>query len=495
MMNKNLIFNTLGFIFLLTIFLLLPIVGHACETDDEAGTFSISLSDYTKGKIQNGIYSFVISYEYLENKKYKNETSPAKNTVLTVTSSEEFEFIDFYDKKLNKLYFDIYSKQDTRKQVDIQLDQIIKYGNKEKIIVVIRMNDELSSSKNTLICGAKINADNVNEESTKCIKLMATTDPINWKIDIFKKSLNLNSLSDNEITYGIKLSKSSCKNKTNLRNINIEIDYPINSIVTYCEDGIVDTGLHKIIWKERRLRFDENIYKRFTIYYPGASISSEKRSQIKKINNAKVAAEVTGNIEDTNSIIIAYDEFEHTIDGTEENPDIYNYFEYFDEEGIYISDKRKIIVEKAMSLRGSVGYFWNGKSTNHGIDPKWGTEKTCKYHNKKEPFGLDCSGYVEWVFANSGFDFSEKSKHGIGRGTKNQWIRTHEIAYDDALPGDLAFKQPPTSSGINHVGIIVGRDDEKQLMVVNCSSAESTVVITPYSEVFRYIRRPNVLFD
>ncbi len=65
--------------------------------------------------------------------------------------------------------------------------------------------------------------------------------------------------------------------------------------------------------------------------------------------------------------------------------------------------ERKAVVRHALSLVGKVNYFWGGKSLVLGWDSRWGqltqvwaagsqtTEPT-------DPYGLDCSGFVDWVF-------------------------------------------------------------------------------------------------
>ncbi len=71
-----------------------------------------------------------------------------------------------------------------------------------------------------------------------------------------------------------------------------------------------------------------------------------------------------------------------------------------------LSPERKAVVRHALSLVGRVNYFWGGKSLVLGWDSRWGqlqlvwaegSETTGTYR----PYGLDCSGFVDWVFYNA----------------------------------------------------------------------------------------------
>ena len=70
-----------------------------------------------------------------------------------------------------------------------------------------------------------------------------------------------------------------------------------------------------------------------------------------------------------------------------------------------LSEERKQVVLTAYQLLGKVNYFWGGKSLVLGWDSRWGTpmEVTAAGSSSSgtvRPFGLDCSGFVDWVFYN-----------------------------------------------------------------------------------------------
>ncbi|MDR2515743.1 MAG: C40 family peptidase [Christensenellaceae bacterium] len=159
-----------------------------------------------------------------------------------------------------------------------------------------------------------------------------------------------------------------------------------------------------------------------------------------------------------------------------------------------ISAPRRDVVLAGLSLKGKVKYFWGGKSGGIGWDARWGSLHTVSTPGSKtsgsyRPLGMDCSGFVEWAFIN-GFGDAEIAS-SLGSSSATQWMTSREIDWADAKPGDLLFRQMPSDSGINHVGIVVGRDAKGELIVVHCASSQNNVVVTGPG-VFRYIRRPNV---
>jgi cell wall-associated NlpC family hydrolase len=64
--------------------------------------------------------------------------------------------------------------------------------------------------------------------------------------------------------------------------------------------------------------------------------------------------------------------------------------------------------------------------------------------------GFDCSGFVQWVFAQHGTP--------LPRDVKRQFDEGHKIDADDVRPGDLVFFET-VSKGASHVGIAIGGDE------------------------------------
>lgn len=136
---------------------------------------------------------------------------------------------------------------------------------------------------------------------------------------------------------------------------------------------------------------------------------------------------------------------------------------------------RKAVVETAVQLVGRVSYFWGGKSLTLGWDDRWGvpTEVTAAGSGSTgtvRPFGLDCSGFVDWTFYNA---TNGSYYPGRGGGAATQHSYCTNISWSDVQPGDLVFY--PDDS---HVGIVGGKDADGNLLIVHCSGGANGVVIT-----------------
>ena len=152
---------------------------------------------------------------------------------------------------------------------------------------------------------------------------------------------------------------------------------------------------------------------------------------------------------------------------------------------------RESIVLTAYQLLGKVTYFWGGKSLVLGWDSRWGTPTTVTASGsgstgKVLPFGLDCSGFVDWTFYNA---TNGAYLPGRGGGAASQHGYCTSIAWSDALPGDLVFYADDS-----HVGIVCGYDSVGNLLVIHCSGGQNGVVVTG-REGFAVAARPDLFTD
>ena len=140
-----------------------------------------------------------------------------------------------------------------------------------------------------------------------------------------------------------------------------------------------------------------------------------------------------------------------------------------------LSEERKQIVLTAYQILGKVHYYWGGKSLVIGWDSRWGmpmevTAEGSPTTGTVRPFGLDCSGMVDWVFYNqSGGQYVI----GHGGGATAQHSYCTDIPWSEAQPGDLAFYP-----GDTHVGIVCGFDSNGNILIIHCSSGYNNVVVT-----------------
>ena len=152
-----------------------------------------------------------------------------------------------------------------------------------------------------------------------------------------------------------------------------------------------------------------------------------------------------------------------------------------------LSPEREAVVRSACSLVGKVNYFWGGKSLAFGWDARWGelrqvTAAGSSTTGTYRPYGLDCSGFVDWVFYNAtGGDYII----GHGGGAMMQHTYCTPILWEGAQPGDLVFYPED-----NHVGMVGGWDEDGNILIIHCASGYNNVVITG-KEGFTSVGRPD----
>lgn len=140
-----------------------------------------------------------------------------------------------------------------------------------------------------------------------------------------------------------------------------------------------------------------------------------------------------------------------------------------------LSMERRMVVTYALALVGKVDYFWGGKSLVLGWDDRWGelTEVTAEGSDTtgtEQPYGLDCSGFVDWAFYNAS---GGRYIIGQGGGAAEQHANCVDIELDEVQPGDLLFYPED-----EHVGIAAGRDWLGRLLVVHCAAGTDGVAIS-----------------
>lgn len=157
------------------------------------------------------------------------------------------------------------------------------------------------------------------------------------------------------------------------------------------------------------------------------------------------------------------------------------------------NETRKHILSTALSLVGKVPYFWGGKS-DAGWNDEWNTPKVVTATGSSAtgtilPYGLDCSGFTDWVF---------KSAMGVSikAGSWNQWDNSYAITEAELLPGDLGFMAVPGTVPVNHVLIYAGENEDGAHMWVHCTSGSGVVLNSPdyvsyYTQSYGICRNPS----
>lgn len=151
-----------------------------------------------------------------------------------------------------------------------------------------------------------------------------------------------------------------------------------------------------------------------------------------------------------------------------------------------LPEDRKAVLASAYSIVGKVSYFWGGKSYAIGWDKRWGTPMKVTAPGSTTtgttiPYGLDCSGFVDWAFYNG-----IGQALGTGGGTYDQYEQCRRIDFSEAIPGDIVF-----FSDLSHVGIYAGFDENGQPIAIQCGCSNG-VSVTSLS-IFSVIVRPGIL--
>lgn len=136
------------------------------------------------------------------------------------------------------------------------------------------------------------------------------------------------------------------------------------------------------------------------------------------------------------------------------------------------TEEQRSIIRVAISLYGRVPYQWGGKAHHAGYDNTWWT-----FDESGEQKGLDCSGYVQWVYMTAGYD-PDITNAMLSTTTIIQ--NFEDITEDQLEPGDFGLLN--YGEVTNHVGIYIGDG-----YFIHCSSGANTVTIDKFP--FRYFKR------
>ncbi|WP_113675861.1 C40 family peptidase [Vallitalea guaymasensis] len=158
---------------------------------------------------------------------------------------------------------------------------------------------------------------------------------------------------------------------------------------------------------------------------------------------------------------------------------------------------RNDLINTALSLQG-LNYFWGGKYRNYGANSLWGTmqkvtSKGSINTGKYVPYGLDCSGFVEWAYYQMlGYSVSNNG------GSVSLWDQSYSITRLELLPGDIGFYK---YGGGKHVGIYIGKIDGVDAFVHaggsrwgDKSHPNGQVIVTLQNKNYKGYRGSNFVF-
>ena len=151
------------------------------------------------------------------------------------------------------------------------------------------------------------------------------------------------------------------------------------------------------------------------------------------------------------------------------------------------NDTRKHIVTTALSLVGKVPYFWGGKS-EAGWNDEWNTPKLVTAAGSSStgtirPYGLDCSGFTDWVYKTA-------LSISIQAGSWAQYTSSTPISESELLPGDLGFLLNDGGT-TDHVLIFAGYDEGGNRKWVHSEGGIGVHISTPSYDSKLVLRRPS----
>lgn len=131
------------------------------------------------------------------------------------------------------------------------------------------------------------------------------------------------------------------------------------------------------------------------------------------------------------------------------------------------------LINTATSLIGKVPYQWGGKAKMAGYDTSWWS-----FDASGEQKGLDCSGYVQWVYMTAGVKLKNINDL-ISTAQMNKNLET--ISFQELKPGDIGLLN--SDEDANHAGIYLGEG-----YWAHCSSQRGTV-IAEKTDMFKLYKR------
>lgn len=151
-----------------------------------------------------------------------------------------------------------------------------------------------------------------------------------------------------------------------------------------------------------------------------------------------------------------------------------------------VSGTRDEIVTFARSMVGKISYYFGGKPSGPNYeDNNFGTTVKAD-HKGRDKRGLDCSGFVDFVFWHvTGENF------GLGNTSEIRDQYSTEISYDDLKPGDIGFLDKSGSGTNQHVGIYVGKDSSGKDIWIDCNASNG--VQEHNTGEFKVYYRPKIL--
>lgn len=145
-----------------------------------------------------------------------------------------------------------------------------------------------------------------------------------------------------------------------------------------------------------------------------------------------------------------------------------------------LSANRKKVIETALRSVGKIPYYYGGKTSRFGYETNsFGTKVPADYKGRCLK-GLDCSGWVNWVYGTTFNKYIIKSE-----GTAKLAIEGSKITRKELLPGDLIVRP-----GIDaHVMMFLEWADGDKMTVIHENGSVNNVSIGTFDAYYPHYRR------
>lgn len=141
---------------------------------------------------------------------------------------------------------------------------------------------------------------------------------------------------------------------------------------------------------------------------------------------------------------------------------------------------RKMVVETALRSVGRIPYYYGGKTSRFGYETNnFGTKVPADYKGRCLK-GLDCSGWVNWVYGTAFNKYIIKSE-----GTAKLATEGMKITRKDLMPGDIIVR-PGIDS---HVMMFLEWAPDGKMTVIHENGSVNNVSIGTFDAYYPYYRR------
>jgi len=169
-----------------------------------------------------------------------------------------------------------------------------------------------------------------------------------------------------------------------------------------------------------------------------------------------------------------------------------------------ISSNRKYIIYTAASLVGKVPYFFGGRTEwMNGFDPEWGNERAvddsyCKQKGwpvgTTRPYGLDCTGFVSWVYKRV-FTPDDAGYGPLNGDYTGNLHKYPTIPASELMPGDIGFYHDKKSDGTyqGHAAIYLYTDETGEKIWIHEAGWDNGCIISRSPNLDTYISMADLL--